>query len=84
MNLNERKKTVLDVIFLSSRPGEWSNCEYYKLNYADFEKMSYQQAMENVRSSNKLDLLECNEYSYELEGIGTSIVPEVRLYLSNY
>ncbi|XP_048506554.1 organic cation transporter protein-like isoform X2 [Athalia rosae] len=60
----------------SPKPTEWSNCEYYKLNYDELEKMSYEEAMTEVKSQRSLALLSCTEFSYELEDIGTSVVPE--------
>lgn len=43
--------------------------------------MSYEKAMDVVKSEkNKHHLLDCTEFSYEVEGVGgSSIVPEVRL-----
>ncbi|XP_068990501.1 organic cation transporter protein-like [Neodiprion pinetum] len=62
----------------SPKPGDWSNCEYYKRNYAALEKMSYQQAMRNVESQTKRHILtDCTEFSYDLKDAqGTSVVTE--------
>ncbi|XP_046737944.1 uncharacterized protein LOC124406552 [Diprion similis] len=64
----------------SPKPGDWSNCKYYKRNYAAFEKMTYQEAMKNVESQTRRQILiDCTEFSYDLKDLqGTSVVPEVR------
>ncbi|KAG7213733.1 hypothetical protein KM043_002967 [Ampulex compressa] len=60
----------------SPRPEEWSNCEYYDVDYERLRRMGYEKAFQKVSEEERPSTLRCGHFSYEVEQPGTSVVTE--------